>query len=244
MIKAAGQPSLSVVTTTDPVANLLPRLLNNLSEFAVDSKQIIEVIIVDDLKLWPDAELCRYEHHENLHITPVWYPEARGQLKAILCGIAIAQCDLLLTIDPDMHTCVQDIPAMQSAMSKGYSVIHGVRPEREELGTIRRLGSRLINMIVKRFTHIHVSDIGSPVALIDRKTVHRLTPLLSQGVNPRLSLYMALGNQVASQPLSAGSAKGAPSQYSLGMLASVFIRLVLDCIILRAQQQKSPSGNE
>ncbi|MDF1637860.1 MAG: hypothetical protein P1U79_10250 [Alcanivorax jadensis] len=233
-----------MITTTDPAANQLPQLLRALSILATEAEQTIEVVIVDDLKLWPDADSCTYEHYDNLLINTLWYPEIRGQLTAILCGIEVALHDQLLTIDPDMHTCVQDISAMQTTIARGYSVVHGARPQREDIGAIRRLGSHLANTIVKRLTHIHVNDIGSPVALIDRYTLQNLAPLLPQGPNPKLALYMALGNQVASQPLSAGSAKEVPSQYSLGMLVSVFVRLIRDCIILRARQHKSPAEYE
>ena len=236
--RISERPTLSVVTTTDPNANKLPHLLSQLSIFAQNTDQVIEVVIVDDLNLWPDEKSCSYTFHTSLTIRTIWYPETRGQLRAMLCGLLAARNDQLLTIDPDMHPCIQDIPAMQSAMAHGYLVVHGTRPRRDDISTLRRIGSAVANIAIKWITNIRVDDIGSPVSLIDREVLAKQNSLMENGLNPRLALYMMLDDKVLGLPLSQGSPKDTPSQYSTAMLARTFLSLVRHSLTLRLQQKK------
>ena len=116
MTDSSPPPLLSIITTTDPAARQLPKLLDALSSLATQMSQSFEVIVIDDLKLWPSSDDCHLDTYPGLVIHPLWYPEYRGQLRAMLSGIMIAQGDSILTIDPDMHPCVPEIPGMQSTV--------------------------------------------------------------------------------------------------------------------------------
>ena len=227
-------PSLSIITTSDPVARQLPLLLEQLSIHADAMGGSVEVAIVDDLKWWPAEEAISLKNYPGLSIKVIWYPEHRGQLQAMLSGLHQASADTLLTIDPDMHACVAEIPAMQALLTeKNYSVVHGVRSVREDASLLRRFGSWLSNTLVRVLCDISVADIGSPIAIIRRDDMLALTQASDFNGNPRLYIYSQLGDALGSYPLQGGSQSETPSQYSLAQLIQVFFLLIKDCFALR-----------
>lgn len=230
---------LSVVTTTDPLGGQLPFLLKALSSYALESQQPVEVVVVEDMKLWPTHEVSRHPgHYPGLCIRLVQYPERRGQLQAILTGISQATGRYVLTIDPDMHRCVGEIPRMLSFMQHGYLLVHGVRSSRPDIGLLRRFGSILANKAVRLVSGVRIRDIGSAVALFHRSALDVLETLMQEG-NPRLRLYHVLGDRVGFYPLMEGSIAGVPSQYRLTRLIAHFLALLRDSLVFRMELEHS-----
>lgn len=236
MIAPPSKPSLSIVTTTDPVARQLPNLLSALSSLATQMSQSFEVIVVDDLKFWGGEDEVTLDVYAGLTIRPIWYPERRGQLSAMLSGIMIARGESVLTIDPDMYLCVYEVPGMQRLMAQGYDIVHGVRTCRPDIGWPRYLASAIVNATVRLVGGIKVSDIGSPVTLLRRTALPRFEGSWMEG-NPRLNLYRLFGDRVVSYPLTYGSPANTSSQYSFITLLMTFLALLKDCLLLRFSTQ-------
>ena len=243
MTDSSPPPLLSIITTTDPAARQLPKLLDALSSLATQMSQSFEVIVIDDLKLWPSSDDCHLDTYPGLVIHPLWYPEYRGQLRAMLSGIMIAQGDSILTIDPDMHPCVPEIPGMQSLMAQGYDIVHGERTYRPDISWLRQQASAIVNITVRLVGGIKVSDIGSPIALLQRTTLFQLEGSRLNG-NPRLNLYRLLGDRVACYPLTHGCPANTDSQYSLIMLIMTFLILFKDCFLLRLTPRPESTSHE
>ena len=238
---ALKPPTLAVITTTDPVAGLLPTLLGRLSALAMTRGEIIEVVIVDDLKQWPAPDLTILPDFTGLHIKTLWYPERRGQLSAMLAGVAQTRCPMIYTTDPDMFACVSELPEMLDQLDDNTILLHGVRSRRADVGLVRRIGSHLANVIVSTLTGIQTADLGSPIALLQAA---RIQPILDEGAeaaNPRLYLYARLGNAARSYPLENGAQKGVPSQYRLFTLVALFFRLIRQSIEIRQKLNAAAS---
>jgi len=204
----------------------------------------VEVVIVDDLKWWPSEEAISLKNYLGLSIKVIWYPEHRGQLPAMLTGLYQASADTLLTIDPDMYSCVAEITAMQSLLTeKNYSVVHGVRSVRKDASLVRRFGSWLSNTLVRVLCDISVADIGSPVALMRRDDIRALTEASDFNGNPRLYIYSQLGDALCSYSIQGGTQANTPSQYSLAQLVRVFSLLIKDCFALRRWRAAANKGH-
>lgn len=226
--------TLSIITTTDPVTQKLPFLLENLSCLAESRNEHYEVIIVDDLGQWKNKKHPEYTHFSSLTIRPIQPQKKQGQLKAILTGLQEASAPLLLTIDPDLYPCVPEIPSMIEMISENIFAVHAVRGSRPGTSFFRLAGSAVINMLVRKITGLKVHDIGSPITLFDRK-VFSIIPLFTpnKNSNPRLQYYLRLNGRLTTYKLKKAATSNGSSHYSLFQLIKTGYKLLEAAIKLR-----------
>lgn len=222
-----------MVTTTDPTAGHLPALLRELSALAGAGTLNIEVVVVDDMKLWPSKDSICFEKLSGLTINPLWYPERRGQLEAMLSGIAAANGDVIYATDPDMFGCVKELPKMLSLLDERTSLVHGARSIRTDIGLMRRVGSRMANLAVQWITGISAPDLQSSIALLRRSHITPLLQNVASHTNMKLYLYARLGSALKVYWLKGGTPSDSPSQYSFISLVGVLLNLIRDSIRLR-----------
>ena len=144
-----------------------------------------------------------------------------------------------MTIDPDMHPCVPEIPSIRSMLTGETLAVHGVRRTRPDAGIARRLASAAINFLVRRLTGITVKDIGCPITMFHRDTEKKLNQEINPEINPKIHIYMALGPSLKSYELKKGSVKVKQSHYSLLRLVITAAKLIKDCLYLRRRQCKA-----
>lgn len=242
-IEPHPQPGLSVVTTTDPVAGHLPALLTQLSAQAEACGEQFEVIIVDDLKQWPSADAVSLPPLPGLTLRPLWYPEQRGQLAAMLAGLALANADAVLTTDPDMFACMDELPALRQRLQPGIQLVHGARTVRQDVSPLRRTGSLFANLAVQLITGLRVPDLHSPLTLLRPAAARDLLASVGQIGNPRLYLYASLGPALSVYPLRHSAPAGSPSQYRLFTLIALFFRLIRDSMEVRRKLGALPTDS-
>ncbi|WP_229149354.1 glycosyltransferase [Alcanivorax sp. 1008] len=227
-----------MITTTDPVANQLPQLLLSLSKLACQQDATYEVVVVDDLGFWqtfPEPTAAQYPGLALSLLTPTAW---RGQQAAILLGIQQAKAPLILTIDPDLHPCVAEIPKMISLLSNKVWAVHGARSQRDDIGLLRRIGSHMANVMVQMITGLKVKDMGSPVTLLTRRALEEMRMPAGAAANPKIFGYIALGPALAVYTLTQGSVRHAPSQYSLISLTLLFAELLISSLKTRLAMQR------
>ena len=230
----SNNPVLSIVTTTDPEAENLPRLLAALSSLALAETGCYEVIIVDDLQQWSSEQPPEPDALPGLIIRPIQCAPRQGQLKAIQTGLARAKAELILTIDPDLYPCVPEIPHMMAMINDTTPAVHAVRSQRSDLGAFRKLASRLVNIVVRKITGLSVPDIGSPITLF-RKDVLQAIPGNTSGYQPNLRLrgYLFLGSRLCCYYLKNETHAESSSHYDARQLVVTSWRLLRDAIHLR-----------
>lgn len=242
-IEPHPQPGLSVVTTTDPVAGHLPALLTQLSVQAEACGELFEVIIVDDLKQWQSAAAITLPALPGLILRPLWYPEQRGQLAAMLAGLALASADVVVTTDPDMFACVVELPALRQQLQPGIQLVHAARTDRPDAGPLRRAGSLLANLAVRLIAGLQAPDLNSPVTLLRRTAAQDLLGCVGRIRNPRLYLYASLGPALSVYSLRHGTPAGSPSQYRLFTLIALFFSLIRDSMEVRRKLGPLPTDS-
>lgn len=228
---------LSVVTTTDPVARQLPFLLTALSDLAMLRRELYEVIIVDDLGQWDLEEPPAKHALPGLTVKAIHPQTRQGQLLAIQKGLEQATSPVILTIDPDLHPCVIEIPQMLDMLNGSVMAVHAVRKTRPDIGFFRARASEVVNAMVRLITGLRVRDIGSPITLF-RRDVLTMIPTIPSRKQPnlRLSAYIMLGNRLACYNLRNGSDKHTSSHYGTTHLFGTTWRLVRDAIKIRCYQ--------
>lgn len=226
------EPILSIITTTDPMAGQLPMLLQALSLLAASQGDCYEVVIVDDLGQWGNGSADIGTEFPSLIITPIPGGQREGQLKAIQKGIAHACAPLIMTVDPDLHPCVPEIPDMLRLLSDEALAVHVVRKCRPGTGWFRRIASRSINFLVRNIMGLRIHDIGSPITLFDRKALDVLSDASpARQVHPRLQAYSRLGDRVICYELK-NAAPGDRSHYNIIGLTIIAWKLIGDALHL------------
>lgn len=226
-------PQLSIVTTTDPVAKQLPKLLGALADLACQQHLHIEVVVVDDLGQWRESDQPSTDAFPPLSLRVLTNDVARGQENAILGGLSQARAPVLLTLDPDMHPCVPELPGLLSLLGDNCCLVHGARAHRQGLSLFRRLSSHLANWLFRAVTGLAVDDIGSPVTLITRAALDGLPPLDGSPGRNKLFAYSRLKAQMRVYYLKNAPAPDVQSEYSVIDLVGVFRKLLRDSIDAR-----------
>lgn len=71
-----------------------------------------------------------------------------GQHNALLCGIRLAQYEIIVTMDDDLQNPPEEIPGLLAKLAEGYDVVYGT-PERESHGQWRDLASQITKITLQ-----------------------------------------------------------------------------------------------
>ncbi|MEN0653306.1 MULTISPECIES: glycosyltransferase family 2 protein [Hyphobacterium] len=82
-----------------------------------------------------------------------------GQTAAMSCGISHARGENLIFIDSDLQLDPEEIPDLLEKFDAGADVVSGVRVKRKD-HALRRLPSKVVNIVTRRIARHPVSDIG------------------------------------------------------------------------------------
>jgi glycosyltransferase involved in cell wall biosynthesis len=136
----AGMSGVSVVIPVYRSEKILPELLPRLCEVlaAITAKR--EIILVNDCSPDGSWDVILQLAAQHPEIKPINLMRNYGQHNALLCGIRVATCDIVVTMDDDLQHPPEEIPKLLAELAKGCDVVYGI-PEREEHGLLRDLAS-------------------------------------------------------------------------------------------------------
>ena len=151
-----GKPELSVIVTVlneeDAVEELYRRTVA-----ALDGKPF-EVLFVDDGSTDGTFAALERLHASDDRVRAVRFKRNFGQHPAMHAGLVRARGDVVVTMDGDLQNQPEDIPKLVAALDHA-DVASGRRVARRDSWG-RTLPSRLINGMLRRFTHVDISDFG------------------------------------------------------------------------------------
>ena len=118
-----------------------------------------ELIFVDDGSQDGTFTGLKRLHDSDPRVRVVRFKRNFGQHPAMHAGLVRARGDILVTMDGDLQNAPEDIPKLVAAVEAGSDVASGRRAKRHDSWG-RTLPSRLINGMLRRFTHVDISDFG------------------------------------------------------------------------------------
>ncbi len=138
----------------------LPALFDRLYRALDALRAPYEVIFVNDGSRDRSAALLREQFAKRRDVTRVVLLNGNfGQHMAILAGFEHSRGERVVTLDADLQNPPEEIAKILAKMDEGHDYVGGVRSERHD-STFRRLGSRAMNALRSRITHIHMTDQG------------------------------------------------------------------------------------
>jgi glycosyltransferase involved in cell wall biosynthesis len=184
--------------TSSPAVSVIVPLFNEEQSMSILQSELKnalggldhEIIFVDDGSV--DRTVERIVAGSNIRV--IRFEKNTGQSAAIYAGLQAARGAIAVLIDGDLQNDPVDIPRLLAEITRGADLVCGYRAERKDT-LVKRLTSRIANVIRSRFTKDGVRDTGCTLkamrrecvsALVPFKGMHRFIPALIKGAGYRL----------------------------------------------------------
>jgi len=131
-----------------------------------------EAIFVDDGSTDATFARLRELHHADPRLRAVRLKRNFGQHPAMHAGLVRARGRAIVTMDGDLQNAPEDIPKLVRALDR-VDVASGRRAARRD-SLLRRLPSRAINGLLRRFTGVPISDFGCAFNAYRREAIEPL----------------------------------------------------------------------
>jgi glycosyltransferase involved in cell wall biosynthesis len=140
--------ALSIVIPVYNSAPILPALTPRLEGVLRQTAPLFEVIMVNDGSRDRSWDVICELAACHPWIRGVNLTRNYGQHNAVLCGIRLAQYEILVTIDDDLQHPPEEIPKLLAALAQDYDVVYGT-PTRERHGLWRDMASKVTKLALK-----------------------------------------------------------------------------------------------
>ncbi len=218
-------PALSLVIPLYNEQDNIEPLYQDLTEALEALNKPYEVIIVDDGS--KDESFARLTaiHERDARWQIVQFRRNFGQTAGIAAGFAMAQGDVVITIDADLQNDPRDISALLEKLEEGYDIVSGWRVYRKEPFFTRRLPSQTANWLISRTTGVQLHDYGCSLKAYRREVakgvrlygdLHRFIPAIASQI----------GVRVAEIPVNDRPRHSGKSKYGLSRTFRVFLDLI------------------
>jgi undecaprenyl-phosphate 4-deoxy-4-formamido-L-arabinose transferase len=170
------EDSQNMISLVVPVYNEeenLPELMRRIRSVMTALARPWEIILVDDGSRDRSLEILK-----GFTV----YPEVRvveltrnyGQHAAILSGFSVVRGEIIITLDADLQNPPEEIPRLIEAMEKDdLDVVGTIRKKRKD-SLFRKIPSRIVNMVARKITGVHMTDWGCMLRAYRRKVVERM----------------------------------------------------------------------
>jgi undecaprenyl-phosphate 4-deoxy-4-formamido-L-arabinose transferase len=182
-----------------------------------------EIIVVDDGSTDGTWAVLERLHAQDAQFRAVRFKRNFGQHPAMHAGLVRARGEVVVTMDGDLQNSPADLPKLVAAVQGGADVASGRRHSREDAWG-RTLPSRLINVMLRRFTKADISDFGCAFNAYSRTA---LVPVLGVIGKQKFTkaLVLAAGAKVVEVELEHRAREGR-SRYSPLRLARLALHVL------------------
>ncbi|MDF3047951.1 MAG: glycosyl transferase [Candidatus Midichloriaceae bacterium] len=194
-----------------------------------------EIIFVDDGSF--DTTANEVLQIEDANLKLVKFTRNYGQTSAMAAGIEHAVGEYIVTLDGDLQNDPSDIPVMLNRIKKeNLDLITGRRRHRKDGLWFRKIPSRIANILIRKSTGVHISDIGCSLKIFKAEIakklelygeLHRFIPILA-------SMH---GAKIAEVDVKHHARKYGSSKYGISRTVRVLSDLMLMLFFIRYRQR-------
>jgi undecaprenyl-phosphate 4-deoxy-4-formamido-L-arabinose transferase len=166
-----ARPLVSVVIPVYNEEAVLPALFGRLYPALDKLGCTYEIVFVNDGSVDRSAGLLREQFQERPDVTRVVLFNGNfGQHMAIMAGFEHCRGERVVTLDADLQNPPEEIGNLLAKMDEGHDYVGSIRRDRHDAAW-RRWGSRAMNRLRERLTHIRMTDQGCMLRAYDRPIV-------------------------------------------------------------------------
>ncbi len=203
-----NQPAVSVIVPLFNEEENVPSLQAELD--AALAGVDYEIIFVDDGST--DSTFERIAIDPRVRV--VRFEKNAGQSAAIYAGLQAAHGAVVVLIDGDLQNDPADIPRLLAEITCGADLVCGYRAQRKDT-LLKRLTSRVANLVRSRFTKDGVRDTGCTLKAMRRECIRALLPF--KGMHRFIpALVKGAGYRLIEIPVNHRARKFGQSKYGLG----------------------------
>jgi len=183
-----------MISIVIPVYNEEPnlaRLMERLTPVMRNMGKKYEIIFVDDGSSDKSLSILK-SFTTQPEVKVLELTKNYGQHAAIFSGFSVVKGDMIVTMDADLQNPPEEIPKLVKAMEEGnYDVVGTIRKERKD-SIFRTFPSRIINIIARKITGVHMTDWGCMLRVYRRSIVRHMIDCREQSTFiPALATYFA-----------------------------------------------------
>jgi undecaprenyl-phosphate 4-deoxy-4-formamido-L-arabinose transferase len=182
-----------------------------------------EIIVVDDGSTDGTWAVLERLHAQDEQLRAVRFKRNFGQHPAMHAGLVRARGEIVVTMDGDLQNSPADLPKLVAAVQGGADVASGRRHSREDAWG-RTLPSRLINVMLRRFTKADISDFGCAFNAYSRAALAPVIGVIGKQKFTK-ALVLAAGANVVEVELEHRARQGR-SRYSPLRLARLALHVL------------------
>ncbi|MBW2598679.1 MAG: glycosyltransferase [Deltaproteobacteria bacterium] len=184
----------AMISVVIPVYNEeanIPTLMERIRPVMKGMRRRYEIIFVDDGSRDNSLPILKGLTSEP-EVRVVELTKNYGQHAALFSGFSIVRGDIVITLDADLQNPPEEIPRLVRTMEEGgYDVVGTIRKERKD-SAFRTFPSRLINIVARKITGIHMTDWGCMLRAYRRNIVEHMSECREQSTFiPALAVYFA-----------------------------------------------------
>jgi undecaprenyl-phosphate 4-deoxy-4-formamido-L-arabinose transferase len=166
-----ARPLVSVVIPVYNEEAVLPALFARLYPALDKLGCTYEIVFVNDGSVDRSAGLLREQFQQRPDVTRVVLFNGNfGQHMAIMAGFEHCRGERVVTLDADLQNPPEEIGNLLARMDEGHDYVGSIRRDRHDAAW-RRWGSRAMNRLRERLTHIRMTDQGCMLRAYDRPIV-------------------------------------------------------------------------
>lgn len=164
-----------IVPIKDERENLVPLiegLLKVMRSHDSSQSRPFEIIFVDDGSTDGSSEVMDRLAAEYREVKTFHFDRNYGKTAALDAGFNRSTGDLIIEIDGDLQQDSNDILMLLPFMDN-YDLVCGWRKDRQD-NLVRKISSRIANLLRNAFTHDGVHDTGCPLKIFRRPVLEKL----------------------------------------------------------------------
>lgn len=142
-------PTISAIIPVYNAEQSLKKLYLELKSVLSNLSTEFEIIFVEDCSDDSSWQIINSLANDDDQIQGIKLRRNFGQHNALLCGIRIANNDVIVTLDDDLQNPPTEIPALIEELERGYDVVYGT-PNEEQHGILRDMASILTKLALQK----------------------------------------------------------------------------------------------
>jgi dolichol-phosphate mannosyltransferase len=172
--RESEEPLLSIVAAVYNEEACLRELVTRLDRALVDARCRTELVLVDDGSTDGSFTVIEELAAADARVRGVRLARNEGHQRALMCGIACARGDVLVTLDADLQHPPEQIPEMLEAWRRGFDIVHMRRRTAHESPLRVALGEAFYALF-NAVSDVGVAPHSTDFRLLDRGCVQALS---------------------------------------------------------------------
>lgn len=151
---------------------------------------LYELIFIDDGSTDGSWKIIKKLSEEKLEVKGIRFQKNYGKSQALHAGFAMAQGDVIITMDADLQDNPEEIPALYKMITEeGFDLVSGWKKKRYDSVISKNMPSKLFNYAARKTSGVKLHDFNCGLKAYKKEVVktievtgemHRYIPVLAK----------------------------------------------------------------